>query len=128
MRRGDPQDPLLRQVLPLEAELIEVPGYGPDPVGEQANAALAPGLLQKYAGRVLLTATGACGVHCRYCFRRHFPYAEQNPRRDWNAVIERIAADESIAEVILSGGDPLTLDTPRLREITAALADIAHLR
>lgn len=127
MKTGDAADPLLRQVLPLDAELHDAAGFGTDPVGE-ANAHIAPGLLQKYAGRVLLTTTGACGVHCRYCFRRHFPYAEQNPRRDWQAVVERIAGDESINEVILSGGDPLTLDTSRLHEITDALAQIPHLR
>lgn len=127
MKTGDAADPLLRQVLPLDAELRDAAGFGTDPVGE-ANAHIAPGLLQKYAGRVLLTTTGACGVHCRYCFRRHFPYAEQNPRRDWQAVVERIADDETINEVILSGGDPFTLDTPRLREITDALAQIPHLR
>jgi EF-P beta-lysylation protein EpmB len=127
MRLGDANDPLLRQVLPLDAELDEVAGYGSDPVGE-ANATIAPGLLQKYAGRVLLTTTGACGVHCRYCFRRHFDYAEHNPRSDWQAVLERIAADDSIFEVILSGGDPLSLDTSRLREIGDALAEVSHLR
>lgn len=127
MQRGDANDPLLRQVLPLGAELDEVAGFNNDPVGE-AGIDLEPGLLQKYAGRVLLTTTGACGVHCRYCFRRHFPYADQNPRRSWHKVVERIAADSSIDEVILSGGDPLTLDTPRLREISDALAGIPHLR
>lgn len=127
MKAGDDADPLLRQVLPLDAELHDTAGFGTDPVGE-VSAHIAPGLLQKYAGRVLLTTTGACGVHCRYCFRRHFPYSEQNPRRDWQAVVERIAGDQTINEVILSGGDPLTLDTPRLREITDALAQIPHLR
>lgn len=127
MQAGDPGDPLLRQVLPLDAELETQPGYGEDPVGE-SGAHIAPGLLQKYAGRVLLTTTGACGVHCRYCFRRHFPYSEQNPRRDWDAVIERIAGDMSISEVILSGGDPFTLDTPRLQVISEALAGIRHVR
>ncbi len=127
MRPGAVNDPLLRQVLPLGVELDAVPGFGSDPVGE-STAAIAPGLLQKYAGRVLLTATGACGVHCRYCFRRHFPYSEQNPRRDWKAVLERIHEDTSIHEVILSGGDPFTLDTPRLREISSALAEMPQLR
>lgn len=127
MRPGDPQDPLLRQVLPLEAELDSAEGFGTDPVGE-STARIAPGLMQKYSGRVLLTTTGACGVHCRYCFRRHYPYSEQNPRRDWPAVVERIADDTSIREVILSGGDPLTLDTPRLRAMSEALESIPHLR
>jgi len=127
MKSGDPADPLLRQVLPLGEELMDAAGFGPDPVGE-SRAHIAPGLLQKYDGRVLLTTTGACGVHCRYCFRRHFPYSEQNPRRDWKAVTARIAADTGIREVILSGGDPLTLDTSRLREITNALAPLPQLR
>lgn len=127
MRRGDPLDPLLRQVLPLGEELAEVEGYGFDPVGDTA-AGKAPGLLQKYAGRVLLTTTGACGVHCRYCFRRHFAYAEHNPRKDWPAVLAAIEADPGITEVILSGGDPLTLDTPRLAAMTAALSQIPHVR
>ena len=127
MRQGDPADPLLRQVLPLGVELDEASGFGTDPVGESGTE-LVPGLLQKYAGRVLITTTGACGVHCRYCFRRHFPYAEQNPRRHWDEIVARIAADDSIHEVILSGGDPLTLDTPRLAAMTHDLQSIAHLR
>src|SRR5690606_26274775 len=74
MRKGDPNDPLLRQVLPIGAERDIVPGFNADPVGE-STASVVPGLLQKYAGRVLLPVTGACGVHCRYCFRRHFDYS-----------------------------------------------------
>lgn len=127
MRKGDPQDPLLRQVLPLGEELEKIPGYGNDPL-QEAGARLASGLLQKYAGRALLTLTGACGVHCRYCFRRHFPYAEENPRRDWPQVLERLREDASISEIILSGGDPLLLDTSRLREVSADLAEIPHIR
>ena len=127
MERGNPADPLLRQVLPLGEEFRQVPGYVTDPLQER-DFRDGRGLLQKYEGRVLLTATGACGVHCRYCFRRHFPYAEENPRRDWPAVVDAIAADDSIHEVILSGGDPLTLDTRRLAEMSKALANIPHIR
>lgn len=127
MRRGDPHDPLLRQVLPLAEECRDVPGFTRDPVGDGA-AALAPGVLQKYRGRVLLTATGACAVHCRYCFRRHFPYGEANPATDgWRTALDRIAADPSLCEVILSGGDPLTLSDRRLAEFTDALGGIAHV-
>ncbi len=127
MRRGDPQDPLLRQVLPLAEECLAATGYGRDPVGD-LNARRAPGLLQKYAGRVLLTATGACAVHCRYCFRRHFPYGEENASADhFRAALAEILADASIHEVILSGGDPLTLSDRRLREFSDALAGIAHV-
>ncbi len=128
MRRGDPGDPLLRQVLPLAEECLTAPGFSPDPVGD-ANAMRVPGVLQKYRGRVLLTATGACAVHCRYCFRRHFPYTKANPGADhWRAALDYIAADNSISEVILSGGDPLTLSDRRLREFTDALAAMPHVR
>jgi L-lysine 2,3-aminomutase len=128
MARRDPQDPLLRQVLPLNEECEAVEGYGPDPVGD-LKARAAPGVLHKYRGRVLLTATGACAVHCRYCFRRHFPYAEANASADrWRAALDYIAADPGIEEVILSGGDPLTLSDRRLAEFVAAVERIPHVR
>jgi EF-P beta-lysylation protein EpmB len=127
MRRGDPLDPLLRQVLPLAEECLTHSGFGADPVGDLAAMA-APGVLHKYAGRVLLTATGACAVHCRYCFRRHFPYAESRAGTDhWQAALDYLAQDQSLREVILSGGDPLTLSDRRLSEFIHAAADIAHL-
>lgn len=128
MRRGDPADPLLRQVLPLGAELDETPGYSVDPVGDAA-ATVSAGMLRKYAGRALLITTGACAVHCRYCFRRHYPYAEL-PRgiEAWTPAIEQIAADTSIYEVILSGGDPWTLGDPFLAELAARIAAIGHVR
>ncbi len=99
-----------------------------DPVGDLAAQRL-PGLLQKYAGRVLLVTTGACAVHCRYCFRRHYPY-ETAPKTlaAWQPAIEEIAADESISEVILSGGDPLTLKDSLLAALAEHLAEIPHLR
>ncbi len=127
MRRGDPHDPLLRQVLPLAAELAEVAGFGADPVGDRA-ALRAPGVLHKYHGRVLLTATGACAVHCRYCFRREFPYQEANASADrFHAALDYIAADASLDEVILSGGDPLTLSDRRLAEFVRALEAIPQV-
>src|SRR5687767_12045777 len=122
MRHGDPHDPLLRQVLPLAEERQELPGFVSDPLGEH-HAVRAPGLLQKYRGRALLIATAACAVHCRYCFRREFPYSEQageGPR--WNEAIAAIAQDPSIEEIILSGGDPLSLSDARLRALSAELA------
>lgn len=128
MRRGDPQDPLLLQVLPSYRELEDSPGYSPDPVGEHA-ALRAPGLLQKYPGRALLITTQACAVHCRYCFRREFPYSDQTteaPR--WSAALEEIARDESLEEIILSGGDPLSLSDARLTNLTDALTAIPHVR
>lgn len=127
MRRGDPADPLLRQVLPLVEELHSAPGFGLDPVGDR-DAQRAPGVLHKYAGRVLLTATGACAVHCRYCFRRHFPYEEANAAADaWRGALLAIADDPSITEVILSGGDPLTLSDRRLAEFVQQAARIEHV-
>ncbi|MCL1525370.1 EF-P beta-lysylation protein EpmB [Xanthomonas nasturtii] len=128
MRRGDLHDPLLRQVLPLDAELQPVPGFGLDAVGDAA-ARTAAGVIQKYRGRALLIATGSCAVHCRYCFRRHFPYAEETAARDgWREAVAAIAADPGIDEVLLSGGDPLSLATPKLAELTDALAAIPHLK
>jgi EF-P beta-lysylation protein EpmB len=128
MRPGDPDDPLLRQVLPLDAECRDVPGFVDDPVGDGA-AMKVPGLLHKYAGRVLLVTTGACAVHCRYCFRRHFPYAEAHPGRDrWTPALAYIAEHPDISEVILSGGDPLSLSDERLAALAGALGEIPHLR
>ncbi|MEA9557274.1 EF-P beta-lysylation protein EpmB [Xanthomonas nasturtii] len=128
MRHGDLDDPLLRQVLPLDAEMQPVPGFGLDAVGDAA-AKTAAGVIQKYRGRALLIATGSCAVHCRYCFRRHFPYAEETAARDgWREAVEAIAADPDIDEVLLSGGDPLSLATPKLVELTDALAAIPHLK
>lgn len=128
MRRQDPTDPLLRQVLPLAEELDDVPGYCDDPVGD-APAALSPGLLHKYSGRALLVLTGTCAIHCRYCFRRHFPY-EETPRSlaAWEPALAQIATDPSIEEVILSGGDPLTLRDESLARLVERLATIGHLR
>lgn len=125
---GDPRDPLLLQVLPLDEELRPVPGFMPDAVGDGA-AREAPGLLHKYAGRVLLIATGACAIHCRYCFRRHYPYGDE-PRRidEWEPALAAIAADPTIHEVILSGGDPLVLTDARLAALIERLDGIAHLR
>ncbi|MCC4587167.1 EF-P beta-lysylation protein EpmB [Xanthomonas sp. NCPPB 1067] len=128
MRHGELDDPLLRQVLPLDAEMQPVPGYGLDAVGDAA-ARTASGVIQKYRGRALLIATGSCAVHCRYCFRRHFPYAEETAARDgWRQAVAAIAADPSIDEVLLSGGDPLSLATPKLVELTDALGRIPHLK
>lgn len=128
MRHGDPSDPLLRQVLPLAAELGEVPGFTRDAVGDIAARA-ANGVLHKYEGRALLIATGSCAVHCRYCFRRHFPYAEETAAANqWEQAVAHLRADDSIEEVILSGGDPLSLSTEKLAELTQALVAIPHVR
>jgi EF-P beta-lysylation protein EpmB len=128
IEKGNINDPLLRQILPLGEELLEVPGFGTDPVGDSHAAAL-PGLLHKYHGRVLLTLTGGCAVHCRYCFRRHFPYGEENPGRDgWAAVIDYLQNHPEVNELILSGGDPLLLDTPQLQRLTDRLRALPQLK
>ena len=128
MRHGDPTDPLLLQVLPQAAELLEVPGFSRDAVGD-LEARAAGGVLHKYHGRALLIATGACAVNCRYCFRRHFPYAQETAAANhWQEAIAYIRDDDSIEEVIVSGGDPLALTTAKLAELTDALVPIAHLK
>lgn len=128
MRPGDPEDPLLRQVLPRLGERKPVAGYVRDPVADAA-ADLGLGLLQKYAGRALLIATGACAIHCRYCFRRHFSYAALGSARVRDdAALARIATDRSLSEAILSGGDPLLRDDDQLAGLIAQLDGIAHLQ
>jgi EF-P beta-lysylation protein EpmB len=128
MRHGDAGDPLLRQVLPLDDELRVVPGFGLDAVGDLASRG-ARGLLHKYDGRALLVATGSCAVHCRYCFRRHFPYGEEIAAAgQWQASLEYLQANPGISEVILSGGDPLSLATAKLAELTARLAALPQVR
>ena len=128
MRHGDPADPLLRQVLPVLDEERLVPGFVLDAVGDGAARA-GHGVIRKYRGRALLVATGSCAINCRYCFRRHFPYAEETAAAgQWREAVATIAADPGIDEVILSGGDPLSLSTPKLAELTTALAAIPHVR
>jgi EF-P beta-lysylation protein EpmB len=129
MRHGDPRDPLLRQVLSIPEELQIADGYVSDPLQEDA-ARGAPGLLQKYHGRALLIATGACAVHCRYCFRRHYDYSADQPEGEtrWTAALAAIEADPGLDEIILSGGDPLSLGNARLAQLLDRLGAIPHLR
>lgn len=127
MRKADPLDPLLLQVLATPQETEAVAGYTPDPVGElKVNP--VKGLIHKYHGRVLLTLTGACAINCRYCFRRHFPYQDNNPGRSgWKEIAAYIAGDSSITEVILSGGDPLLVPDLLLSELIDLLEAIPHV-
>lgn len=128
IHRDDPTDPLLLQVMPQPHELLEHSEFVDDPVADR-DAIKVEGVLHKYAGRVLLITTGACAIHCRYCFRRHFPYNESHiGGRRLRRALAYIEGDATIAEVILSGGDPLTLDTRRLQTITDGLATIAHIK
>jgi EF-P beta-lysylation protein EpmB len=127
MRPGDPSDPLLRQVLPLAVEQESPDDFTSDPVGDSA-AQLAPGLLQKYAGRALLITNGSCAIHCRYCFRRHFPFQDAGGWPDrWRAALRQLAADPSLEEIVLSGGDPLTAVDSQLENLVGELAGISHL-
>ena len=127
MRHGDPNDPLLRQVLPLDDEDRVVPGFSLDAVGDAAAKA-GTGVIHKYGGRALLIATGSCAIHCRYCFRRHFPYAEETAAAGaWASALEYLRADPTVREVILSGGDPLSLSTAKLAELTDALRTLPQI-
>ncbi|MCE0557060.1 MULTISPECIES: EF-P beta-lysylation protein EpmB [unclassified Motilimonas] len=126
MQVGDKQDPLLRQVLPLKEELLEVEGFGPDPLEEHNTA--VPGLLHKYKSRVLFIVKGGCAVNCRYCFRRHFPYQDNSPNKtEWHTAIDYIRQHTEINEVILSGGDPLMAKDEHIDWLLTQLEQIPHL-
>lgn len=128
MKKGDPKDPLLLQVLPQILENVPVEGYENDPLAEK-EANPVPGLLHKYYGRVLITLTGACAIHCRYCFRRHFPYSENNPGKLGKEIIfDYIRNDMTISEVILSGGDPLIANDANLKHFIQGLESIPHVK
>ncbi|MCR9191752.1 MAG: EF-P beta-lysylation protein EpmB [Gammaproteobacteria bacterium] len=128
MEQGNPKDPLLLQVLATAKELNSPPEFSLDPLKE-VTANPIPGLIHKYAGRVLLTLTGVCAINCRFCFRRHFPYAENNPGQNgWQQAIEYIATNDSIHEVILSGGDPLLASDTTLERLITQLTPITHVK
>ena len=131
MESGNPTDPLLRQVLNVAQEEVPHTQFNADPVGE-AGAGIAPGLLQKYAGRALMVVTGACAVNCRYCFRRHFPYQsfQQIGAEDgrWQPAVDAVRSDDSIHEVLLSGGDPLVLTDDLLAQLITMLENVPHLK
>ncbi|VAX12431.1 Lysine 2,3-aminomutase [hydrothermal vent metagenome] len=124
---GNPDDPLLRQILPASEELNSSDNFSTDPVGDQ-DARVLPGLLHKYQGRVLLMTTGACAIHCRYCFRRHYPYGDDNFLTQLPAILDYIRADSSIHEIILSGGDPLSLSNERLASLIQQIQTISHIK
>ncbi len=127
IKKGCWDDPLLKQILPVKEETFEVKGYSADPVGD-LDASLSAGILQKYHGRALIITTGVCAVHCRYCFRQQYPYADSNPaKNNWQETIDLIAKDNSIHEVILSGGDPLILSDKRLSSLCQQLTALPHI-
>lgn len=128
MRFGDVNDPLLRQVFPFLDEAVQADGFSYDPVGDHL-AISSPGILQKYHGRALLVTTGACAIHCRYCFRRHFPYGESNPlANQWQQTLKILNDDTSLNEIILSGGDPLVLTDKKLASMVHDLEKIPHIK
>ena len=127
MEPGNPNDPLLRQVLTSQEEFTNVPGFSTDPLEEQHS--VVPGLLHKYSNRALLLVKGGCAVNCRYCFRRHFPYAEnQGNKRNWQMALEYIAAHPRLDEIIFSGGDPLMAKDHELDWLLTQLEAIPHIK
>ncbi|MDE1327228.1 EF-P beta-lysylation protein EpmB [Vibrio aestuarianus] len=127
MEKGNPNDPLLRQVLPLSEEFEWHQGYSTDPLEEQNNA--IPGLLHKYKNRALMIVKGGCAVNCRYCFRRHFPYQENKGSKTvWQQSLDYIAAHPELNEVILSGGDPLMAKDHELKWLIDAISQIPHIK
>lgn len=127
MRPGDVNDPLLRQVLPVIEESRQAAGFVTDPVGD-LDATQSDGLLQKYRGRALMVTTGSCAIHCRYCFRRHYPYGSQSVLRNWRTALDALRTMPDCTELILSGGDPLTLSDSRLGDLLDEAAAIPSLK
>ncbi len=128
IKRGDINDPLLMQIMASDKELVSFNNYSTDPVGDLQSMPV-PGLLHKYKGRVLLITTGACAIHCRYCFRRHFPYSDNHSSQNhWQAALDYIQQHQDIDEVILSGGDPLVLSDSKLSALIHELEHIDHLK
>jgi EF-P beta-lysylation protein EpmB len=127
MQKGNIEDPLLKQVLPLNIESEIEAGFSLDPLSEMQHNPVS-GLLHKYHGRVLMTITGGCAIHCRYCFRRHFPYQENIPGKKLDGILNYIAKHEDIHEVILSGGDPLMVSDHYLNTLIQELSKLPHLR
>lgn len=127
IEKGNARDPLLLQILPQAIEMQKTPGFSDNPLQEDHSNPL-PGLLHKYLNRVLFTLTGACPVHCRYCFRRHYPYETQLPSKEnWQQALQYIASHTQIDEVILSGGDPLVLKDQLLSQFVTSLEKITHV-
>lgn len=126
MEIGNPQDPLLRQIVPIEDESRVVDGFSVEPLNE-TKFSPSTGLIQKYYGRVLVITSSVCPVHCRYCFRRHFPYKDFQGD-SLSRALDYVAADQSIQEVILSGGDPLSVRDSVLENFIQRLAQFEHVR
>ncbi|MCS5593090.1 MAG: EF-P beta-lysylation protein EpmB [Porticoccaceae bacterium] len=128
MEKGSPNDPLLKQVLPMAEELASPIGYSQDPLNETDHNP-APGIIHKYRHRLLLIVSPACAINCRYCFRRHFPYLEnRQSKSQWSKTLDYISNNKDINEVIFSGGDPLAVNDNFLGWLTAQIANIQHIK
>jgi EF-P beta-lysylation protein EpmB len=132
MRKRDWYDPLLLQVLPRSEETAEHEGFGGDPVGD-SDAAIMPGVLRRYESRVLFLISNACPLHCRFCFRREYPFSSAPAGRDacrdaWETAWQYLDNNKDISEVILSGGDPLCLDPGDLDCYMQRIIAIPHIK
>jgi EF-P beta-lysylation protein EpmB len=127
MKKGDINDPILKQVMPLDAEFSITDGYSQDPLEEHDT--VAPGLLHKYKHRVLMMVKTGCAINCRYCFRRHFPYAENSPNKArWQQALSYIQNHCEVNEVIFSGGDPLMASDEYLLWLINEIEKIPHVK
>lgn len=128
IQKNNPEDPLLLQVLTQTQELEITEGFCADPLQEKSFNPL-PGLLHKYHGRVLVMLHGTCAIHCRYCFRRSFPYENNKPGLSgFKKIIDYLNQDPSIEEIIFSGGDPLINSDSMLSSLLSQLNTIPHLK
>jgi EF-P beta-lysylation protein EpmB len=127
MQQGDFNDPLLKQVMPLSDEFLLSPGFVTDPLAEHESK--VEGLLHKYKHRVLLIVKAGCAINCRYCFRRHFPYADNSPNKlRWQYALDYIQKNKEITEVIFSGGDPLMASDEHLAWLIDNIEKISHVK
>lgn len=125
MAHGNWDDPILLQFLPTTKELENTALFVLDPVGDRTSRK-KPKLLQKYHGRALIICTSACAMHCRYCFRQHFDY--QTSDLLFKEELDEIAKEPSLSEILLSGGDPLSLSDSQLEPLLGALDQIPHVK
>jgi len=124
--KNNPNDPLLKQVINAQAGL-ENSEFSLSPLADESNAPVA-GLIHKYPNRVLLITSRVCAIHCQYCFRQNFDYAEHDAVSNWLAIEDYIRSHQSINEVILSGGDPLSLSDEKLEKLIKNIENIQHIK
>lgn len=126
MKKGDINDPLLKQVMPSNKEFIVTKGFSQDPLQEHEST--VEGLLHKYKSRALMIVKPGCAINCRYCFRRHFPYQENSPnKKQWQDALDYISQHKAISEIIFSGGDPLMASDEHLTWLVEQIEKIPHV-